>query len=263
MADAGQLSLEFIGLAPDSYDVFVRRVTRSRPDVMAVLTPSVDTAGVIGVAMMHKIPLIGTGDSAIDWGLTAVSYNDDDGACQAVHHLVAQGHRRIALVQQAISRPYVLRRREGFWRGMAEAGLPADQNMELWVPQWNAMQSESPADRVQLLEQFIKRQRVTAILFSEAKLASLLGPSVQRGEIRVPQDLSFISFDQTYEDYRAWLGNIRPTVMALPLEQVGRRLGELAVQIFRGQPFRTPVREDCHLVVGETVGPPSSIISVS
>jgi DNA-binding LacI/PurR family transcriptional regulator/DNA-binding transcriptional regulator YhcF (GntR family) len=257
-ADTGQLSLEVIGLTPDGHDAFARRVERAQPDVMAVLAPHPAMVVVQGVARLRKIPLIGTGDSALDWGLPCVSYEDEAAAAEAVRHLVEAGHHRIALIQQETSRRFVMRRRRGFWAGVDAAGLARDQNLELWVPEWNAMESECPLDRVQLLRDFLARQKPTALLFSEAKLVSLLGPLVRQGECRVPQDLSIVSFDQTYEDYRVWLGDLRPTVVALPLEQVGRKLGELALHVIEGKAPQSTLREACQLVIGDSVQPPRS-----
>lgn len=262
-ADAGQLSLELFGVSADSPDTFIRRLRRSQPDVIALLAPRARIGFVVGVAMMLKVPVIGTGDSAIAMGLPAVSYDDVQAADEAVQHLLRNGHRRIALIQQESNQQYVLRRRRGFWNAIENAGLPRDQNLELWIPEWNALHEESPARLVQQVRDFLRQHQPTAVLLSENKLVSLLGPLVRDGQVRVPQDLSVIAFDQFYADYTAWMGAGKPTVVELPLEQVGRRLGELAAEVVAGRPPAQPWREPCTFVAGTWVRNITSSSSIS
>jgi DNA-binding LacI/PurR family transcriptional regulator len=54
------------------------------------------------------------------------------------------------------------------------------------------------------------------------------------GRLRVPQDLSIVTFDQR-PDVAAHLGGVQPTMIELPLRAMGRRLAEMARQIVDGQ----------------------------
>lgn len=252
-ADLGHLSVELLGVSTDAPEVCIRRLRRSQPDVIALLAPRPRMSFVVGVAMMLKVPVIGTGDSAVDMGLPAVSYDDEQAAERAVEHLLRHGHRRIALIQQEVSQQYVLRRRRGFWNAIEKAGMPRDQNMELWLPEWNALQEESPARQVQSVRDFILRQKPTAVLLSENKLVSLLGPLIREGQIKVPGDLSVIAFDQYVADYSALMVPGKPTVVAMPLEQVGRRLADLAAEVIAGRTPQKPWREPCQIIAGDWV----------
>jgi DNA-binding LacI/PurR family transcriptional regulator len=253
VANHDDVSVELVSLTADSLDAFSRRVQRSRPDVIAVVGSRATMGFVKGAATLLRIPAIGTGDSAVEVGLPAVSYEDDRGAQQAAEFLLSQGHRRIALVQQESTNPYVLRRRQGFWKAMQAAGLGRDQNLELWLPSWNASQDRAPAEQVELLKAFLAEQKPTAVLLGEGKIISLLGVLKQAGVVRIPADLSVITFDRNDAEYAAWLGDIHPTVVALPLEQAGRRLCEIARAVLQGQPPRQPVREPCQIISGNSV----------
>ena len=253
VADHEDVSVELVSLVADSLSAFGRRLQRSRPDVIAVVGSSNTMGFIKGVANVLRIPAIGTGDRAIENGMPAVSFEDDRGAEQAVEHLLSMGHRRIGLVQQQGTLPYIWRRRNGFWRAMENAGLSLDQNMELWLPTWNAEQTRSPVKHVDRLRKFITQQKPTALLFGEGKLISLLGMLKQAGVVRVPDDLSVITFDQNQVDYAAWLGEVRPSVVALPLERVGRRLCELARAVLEGQTQVDAWREPCELVLANSV----------
>jgi DNA-binding LacI/PurR family transcriptional regulator len=108
---------------------------------------------------------------------------------------------------------------------------------------------------VQILQQYLKRRRPTAVILSSWTAMEALAALINTGEIKVPRDLSVISFDQ-HPSISTWLGNISPTTINMPLHEMGRRLAEMACQVVQGQELESIVSLPCSLQEGDSVAPP-------
>lgn len=228
----------------------LRRLEQSRPDVLAVLT-AMEPRHVfaIGQARRLGIPCIGTGTRVLMQGVPAVCEDGIQGTELAVHHLVEHGHRRIGFLQAQEMAPWVFERREGYRQGLVQAGIEPDENLVLWL-------DTNPETRLDQIDQYLNRYGPTALVCGAFSSASLLGRLVKAGRLRIPQDVSVVVFDQ-YTDGEPWLDDRRPTLIAQPLEAMGRHLALLARKIQDEEEYPHETRLPCTLIEGASVAPPT------
>jgi DNA-binding LacI/PurR family transcriptional regulator len=107
------------------------------------------------------------------------------------------------------------------------------------------------AEKSRALESFIARRQPTALLFGSYGVVRHLRPLLQRGAVRVPQDLSVIHFDQC-PDTEVWLEGIKPCVVEIPVRQMGRSLARLAREIADGRTVDRVTTLPCEIRTGAT-----------
>jgi DNA-binding LacI/PurR family transcriptional regulator len=131
---------------------------------------------------------------------------------------------------------------------MRQAGLDAFENSVLWL------EDPLPEDAPERIAEFVAREQLTAVLcgawFPVQSIASLVADN----RLRVPHDLSVVNFDQCWHvrPLSPYTG-LHPTVVALPLEEMGRQLARMARQAADGQPVSAPAPLPCTLIEGNTV----------
>ncbi|MFJ9338930.1 substrate-binding domain-containing protein [Streptomyces sp. NPDC101733] len=143
------------------------------------------------------------------------------GAARAVQHLVASGHRKIALACQET--PTTARLRAGYEAAVAALGLePAPE----WPPP-AAGGAPSVADRfartLEYLCGAVTSGGVTAALIHSDTDAIMLIPRLQARGVRVPEDLAVI----TYDDEVAGLADVPLSAVAPAKREVGARAAGL------------------------------------
>lgn len=238
-----------------------QRLMASRPEVLACVLLSMRELAVVVEAQRLRIPVIGAGYQIAELGLPTILADDVGGAAMAVRHLVEHGHRRIGFVQPALGGAAWFNRREGYLRGLEEAGIEPDEGLVCWLPTDHATQHR-PIDLGHLtpawteyLRTYLRRRQPTALVFGNGMAMEALAPLMREGELRVPEQLSLVTFDQTYEIYRNLLGGRQPTVVAMPWEGFGQQLVRMACDVAAGYDVKSPPKLPCQLVPGDTVAP--------
>jgi LacI family transcriptional regulator len=240
------VTIELLGDREGDLNSISRRLAHSRPDVLAFCTPSPFCAFVIGEARRLGIPCIGTGTLLTMFDTHSVHADGFNAARNGVRHLIEQGHRRIGLGITPFVMPWVFHRRAGYLKGLEDAGIEPDESLVYWSSPDGKPDPEG-------LEKFLNRRSPTACLFVNHHALSGIEPLVRSGKIRVPEDLSVVTFDQ-HPDIPGWLG-ITPTTMAIPLKQIGRQLVHSAKILAEGGHVEPFVELPCQLSVGASVRP--------
>jgi LacI family transcriptional regulator, repressor for deo operon, udp, cdd, tsx, nupC, and nupG len=199
----------------------------------------------MGEAYRLDIPCIGTGTLLATIGVPTVCEDGADASRQAVRHLVSQGHKRIGFVMGTFALPWVFQRRQGYLDGLKDAGLEADEGMVCWLDR------DTEANCSTKFEEYLQRRQPTAVLFGSWVLVPCLAYLVQRNRIRIPKDLSVITFDQ-HPNVSTWL-NCQPTCLKMPLVEMGRRLAHMAHEVTSGRILEPVTELPCELVLGESV----------
>jgi DNA-binding LacI/PurR family transcriptional regulator len=158
-------------------------------------------------------------NSGADDSWSRVNVNDLQGGMSAMRHLLEQGHRRIAYYAglAMLNHPSATLRYDAYRRCMSQAGL---EPMSPFIGTPDAMVA-------QLLKPG-SPDAPTAIMDFEHWSAIRLLQALWRAGLRVPDDVSVITFNDTHP-----VADVIPplTTVALP----GRKMAEIAVQLLMKQ----------------------------
>ena len=136
-------------------------------------------------------------------------------AARLTRRLLGLGHRRIGLLRHRSGSTPADRQR-GWENALAEAGFAPDPALVLAVPH------ELPvAELVRRVRKWLRTARPTAVWsIAGAPLGAAVLAAAQAEGLRIPQDLSFATFDEV-------IAPIPVTCMLQPLEKIGRRAAAL------------------------------------
>ncbi|MDE2619475.1 MAG: LacI family DNA-binding transcriptional regulator [Sphingomonadales bacterium] len=160
-----------------------------QPDGIILTPPHSDNQQLVRLLDRQAIPFARIGSHETGVGIP-LSMDDEGSARRATRHLLARGHRRIGFI--AGSREYNLSgwRVDGWQAAMADAGLPT---ADLLAEGDFTYASGEVAARALLA----REPRPTAIIASNDQMALATLEVARVLGIRVPEDLSLISFDNT------------------------------------------------------------------
>lgn len=177
-------------------------------------------------------------------GVFSVSANDERGAAEAIAHLVALGHERLAFLGGEPLWPGPRRRLDGAVRASREAGV----SLALWTAEAYTVD----AARRAVAEKLVGPTAPTGIL--SVNDITALGVIQQAADLglSVPDDLSVIGFNDF--DFASW---VRPaiTTVRLPGAQMAARAMDLVIEATRQQRPAEAVAFEVELVLRETTGP--------
>ena len=224
------------------------RFEQQPPDALVCCGPPVWHSAIIGKAQQLSIPVMmamyrGSGEE-----FPTIHEDGKIAAIEAVEHLHSHGHERIAFVQSMSNTGWwVFDRYEGYREGVQRCGLPFDEGLVTWLP--HKSEGEKAAA---ILDDFIQRQRPTAIVFGCRWATSHIRTLTESGKYSVPEDFSVVTFDR-HPDMPNWFHGQRPTCIELPYYETGRHAAELAKRLVHGEAVEPVTVLPCKLVEGETV----------
>jgi DNA-binding LacI/PurR family transcriptional regulator len=172
---------------PSRMESSVRRMIERRVDGVAVLTFGMEES-LLEHLRFRKVPLVfvDVGPDAPQVGNIRIDYQH--GIRQAVQHLAALRHTRIAFLAGPAHLKSALARRDAFQKAMIEIGLPSDLIMDGDHTLEGGMRGLT-----HLMTSH--HERPTAILCSNDMTAiGVLREAYDRG-IKIPGDLSVVGFD--------------------------------------------------------------------
>lgn len=180
--------------------------------------------------------------------LNAPSVDVDNvaGARAAVLHLIAQGHRQIAIITNApLTYTSASERLDGYKLALIESGIEFDPRL---VAE-GAFVAQSGFDAMAAL---LKRLPFTAVFVASDVLALGAMGAIRAIGLRIPADISMIGFD----DIPLAVHFDPPlTTVSLPAYDLGKTAGSLLLSQIRGEPVPERTLLDTELMVRESVGP--------
>ena len=181
-------------------------------------------------------------------GIPSVSAAHMSGADQAMQHLLALGHRRIAAVTGPRGWVATEDRRRGYHAALAAAGILPAPELEVEADFEILPGTEAAGALLDL------PHRPTAIFaFNDNIAIGTLRAARERG-LRVPEDLSVVGFDDIEH---ATIVSPTLTTVRQPLAEMGRTAVSLLIRILERQRFETlHIELATRLVVRESTGPP-------
>jgi DNA-binding LacI/PurR family transcriptional regulator len=162
----------------------------------------------------HQVPVVFVSCSA-RWG-DVVTVDDARGGKLAAEHLIAAGHRKIAYLSiPEVEDQSDQARYAGYLEALSEAGLEPIRIS--WSPPSD--QAQVGAGLCPLVEVFRGTSRATAVFASNDVAAILLQEFADRVDLRVPQDVSIVGFDDVP---MAGLARIGLTTVAQPRDELAK-----------------------------------------
>jgi DNA-binding LacI/PurR family transcriptional regulator len=215
---------------PKRMESSVRRMIERRVDGVAVLTFGMEET-LIEHLRFRKVPLVFVDVGPDLPGVANIRINYQNGIRQAVQHLAALRHTRIAFVAGPPHLKSALARRDSFKAAMSEIGLSSD----LVVVGNHRMEGGMEA----FLELNRLPNRPTAILCSNDMTAIGVMREAYEQKIRIPDDLSVVGFD----DIRLAEFMI-PPLTTVQMSQ--RELAEIAFQALMNEVGCEPSAHERH-----------------
>ncbi len=195
------------------YALVVRPVDRRSPSMIEDIRAFLEQQRLAGVMLLPPISendalaamcreigcaYVRMGSAVLDDEAHMVASNDRDAVADAVRHLVAQGHRRIGFIAGPPGFRSAEERQKGFEAALAEAGITIPRAM-LADGNYTFDSGRAAADR--LLD---ASQRPTAIFASNDEMAAGVLHAARQRELRVPDQLSIVGFDDTAIAAHIW-----------------------------------------------------------
>jgi DNA-binding LacI/PurR family transcriptional regulator len=155
----------------------------------AVVRTTLATRSTVDALSAEGFPMVVVADRFENPAINYV-YSDSVGASrEAVEHLIGQGHTRIAICLNTIDDSDHLDRLAGYQQAMEANKIPIDERRIL----------RAPANReggIQLLRRVMTQpDRPTALFLADPMTAVGLLGEARRLNIRIPEELSIVGFD--------------------------------------------------------------------
>ena len=219
----------------------VAQLNGSIVDGIIVVTPTT-------VELPTNSPVV-TVDPCDGGNFPSVLATNHAGTLEAVRYLIELGHQRIGFIGGRASLLSSRQRREGYETALREANLPICP--ELYVEgDYSRLTAMVGAEQLLTLP-----DRPTAIMAANDQTAFAVMDVAQRLQLRIPQDLSVIGFDNTPESAYT---NPPLTTVDQSIVMLGERAAELLIQMIEGKevandfyqlPTRMIVRDSCQRLV--------------
>ena len=193
-----------------------------------ILNPvSLETSAIQPGVALPPVVVIGEVDQPI---VDHVWIDNVAASAAMVAHLVDRGRRRIAAVGAMDSESARLRL-EGYRRGLAEAGLPYDPELEVVTEGWGPQGADRPV--IELLE---RAPDVDALFCFTDALALGALHALAKADRRVPDDIAVAGYDDVWES-----AYFTPALTTIGSDKA--ELARIAIELLAGRiadPSRPP-----------------------
>ncbi|MDO5423086.1 MAG: LacI family DNA-binding transcriptional regulator [Eubacteriales bacterium] len=202
----------------------------------------------LGAAVEAGIPIVGLEDRIEDCRMDVVRVDGVTSSYELVEGMVRKGHRKIAIINGAKRWTAARERLRGYLRVLEDYEIPV---REEWILDGDFREASGYEGMKRLWEQ---EERPTAVFAANYYICVGVMRAVQELRIRVPEELSVVSFD---DHILSVMVEPKLTAVEQPLEQVAaeacRLLQERIEKKETGKP-RT-VRLKARVIPRDSVGP--------
>lgn len=178
--------------------------------------------------MKQQIPILFFNSNYPELGLPYVSLDDVKVARKATDYLIEAGHRKIGGIFKSDDGQGHFRY-SGFLESILDAGIKLKSRNVVWIDTDDFRHMERVENYI-----FYRLEGCTAVLCYNDEIAYLLAGFCQKRGIRVPEDLSIISIDNSD---LATMGDVHITSFPHPMETLGRKVGENMVKMIENPYF--------------------------
>ena len=232
----------------DTHDDLIERELKAaiaalQPDGVLLTPPHSDNALITDLLDKHRIPFARIGSRA-NGGNISLTMGDSRMAAMATRYLIDKGHKKIGLIAGPEKYAVSNRRLKGWQETMEDAGLPTEGLCERGDFSFDS--GEVAAKKL-----LSGSKRPTAIIASNDQMAMATNAVAHALGLKVPGDLSLISFDNT-----PVVRFVQPALTAIdqPIAETVGRAVELLIMAQRGEDLpEMPVVVEGTLIERESV----------
>ncbi len=191
-----------------------------RVDAVAILSGNLSDSQI--QKFSSRVPIVAFGRKLAGERVLGFCLDNYRGACEAVEHLIEQGHRRIAMITGPAEHEDARARLAGYQDTLARNKIEVDPRL---VVPGDFHESGGLLAMNQLLA---SGQRFTAIFAGNDLTAYGARLALYRRSIRVPDDISIVGFD----DLQSSMYTTPPlTTVRQPLYEVGTGIGRMLLSM--------------------------------
>jgi LacI family transcriptional regulator len=213
-------------------EAVIRAMLERRVDGIILIPASSKPAPYFEHIIQQGIPLILLDRSVRGLSADTIMVDNENGAWQAVTHLIQIGHRRIGMVIDNLEISTNTERLAGYKRALTEAGLPVEENL-IQSCQFTEQSAFDVA-----LTMLGQPQRPTALFAANNFMTLGILHAAQQLGLRIPPDLALVGFDEL--DWVAY-SPLQITVVAQPVAQMGNMAAQRLLARLQGD--QTPPME--------------------
>lgn len=246
-------------LAETDYAVVIRTIDRpaARDRALAALGQRGRADGVIVVSLAPtdsllaqlaaaRVPAVLV--DALHPTLPSVYVDHQAAAMAATRHLLAEGHQRIAIVDQdedPAMPAAVSERQRGYRMALEAAGIP-------WKSEYEMVREPDPEGGMAAAAALLALPEPPTAVFvgSDIQAVGVL-QEARRGGRRVPRDLAIAGYGDIEMSHHIGL-----TTMRVPVRELGQRGVELLLEAISGSAAPRQVQLPAELIVRRTTAPP-------
>ena len=183
-----------------------------------------DISGVI--ANIHK-PMVFAYSSSCDDYTYSVNYENEDAAAMLAHHLIENGHKRIAVITGLADTPPAQSRLSGINKAFNEANLKLDKAL---VRNGDWERSSGYVCMKDLLK-LDSKKRPTAVLAMNDLMAVGAMDAIRDSNLNVPEDISVVGFDNREVSEFVYP---KLTTVEIDLKAIGYAAAQMVTQKLNG-----------------------------
>jgi DNA-binding LacI/PurR family transcriptional regulator len=168
----------------------------------------------------NGLPVVCVDRSLLGIDVDIVWVNNEEGAFNAVSHLVKSGYKRIAYISGLPSIPSSRMREKGYRRAL--------ENSQLFVPELVKYGNSSYDSGATLCAELLDMSDPPDALFTGNNLITLGAlETIHKRKKKIPEDVAIVGFDDMF-----WSSSLNPPLTAVrqPAYEIGKRAGELLIQ---------------------------------
>ena len=163
------------------------RAMRGRVDGLVLMSPHVDADALLNLPA--SLPVVLLCSESKGHAVDSVTIQNSRGAREMVEHLVATGHRRIAIIKGSAGNFDAAERLRGYRAGLRVAGIDPDPKLEC---EGDFTECGGYAAAIELIS---RDPRPTAIFAANDSMAIGALSALRESGVRVPEDIAVAGFD--------------------------------------------------------------------
>jgi DNA-binding LacI/PurR family transcriptional regulator len=248
MADQNGLSVFLANSnAEPEREVRVARKFEERRVDGIIVTASRVGAQYVPLFTHMQVPIVLLNNQHPSQSAHSVMIANTQASMDAVRHLIALGHRRIAYLGDRYGHQSDTERFSGYRQALQEGGLP-------YEPVLVAHGDGKPEGAEIAVARLIALHRPPTAIFFYNDMSALGGMrQIRNYHLRIPADISVVGFDDLY--ISQYLDPPLTTVRQ-PMRQMGRMAMESLLQIFAGAESGHDIKVPGELIVRQSTAPP-------